>query len=211
MARMRKCVSLMAGALLSFCFAACNGSGSDNEEGACIMCDFGGGAVRCHLGFGAYQDICAPDQTLAAINCSEIGGQWEALPLCTIEPPAETGEGPGAVPWNPTDDVTFDPTTGEYVIDRQAFEQLKQDPTPLLDDTSQLRQLESGHYELVKAGDLAEALGWMTGDVLLALDGYVLEGMDALAVLYPKLADDTEFELMIQRGRTKLLLRYRIE
>ena len=87
-------MSLLAAGTLSFCFAACSGSGKDDDTEECLMCDVGG--VRCHLG-AQYTDICAPDQTLAAITCSEGGGQWEALPLCPFEPGESGGNRSGLV------------------------------------------------------------------------------------------------------------------
>jgi hypothetical protein len=204
-------MSLLAAGTLSFCFAACSGSGGKDET-ECIVCGPGeGGAVRCDLGYGYYQDICGVDQTLAAITCIEVGGLWVAKEVCVEEPGESGDEGPGAAPWDPGSDVTIDPETGEYVIDQQAFEQLKRDPTPLLNDASHLRELESGYYEVVRTGDLARALGWSAGDVLLDLDGYPLLGLDSLAFVYTELADNTMFELTIQRGRAKVLLRYRVE
>ena len=207
---LKRYMSLLAAGTLSFCFAACSGSGSKDDTEVCIPCDFGGGAVRCWHN-GTYTEICAPDQTLAAISCSEGGGEWEAVEVCSLEPGESGDEGPGSEPWDPGGNVTFDRETGEYVIDQQAFEQLKRDPTPLLEDSSHLRELESGYYEVAKTGDLTLALGWSTGDMLLELDGYPLSGLDALASVYTELADNTVFELTIRRGRGEVLLRYRVE
>jgi hypothetical protein len=205
---LKQATTLLIAGALSFGFVACHGSGGDDDESqACIMCEVGG--VRCYYS-GTYYDICAPDLTLAAITCSEGNGVWEALPLCSLAP-SETGDGSGSEPWDPSGNVTFDRVAGEYVIDQQAFEELKRDPTPLLDDSSKLRQLESGYYEVAETGELTQALGWSKGDVLLAVDGHPLRGLDALASLYPELADNTAFELTIQRERAEVVLRYRVE
>jgi hypothetical protein len=210
---LKRYMSLLAAGTLSFCFAACSGSGlGDEGTQDCIPCSSGeGGAVKCHLGGGYYQNVCGLDQTLAAITCSEAGGLWEAQDVCPEEQPSETGGDPGTEPWDPGGNVNFDRQTGEYVIDRQAFEQLKRDPTPLLEDSSHLRELESGYYQVAKTGELTSALGWSTGDVLLELDGHPLQGLDALASVYAELADNTRFELKIQRGRTKILFHYRVQ
>lgn len=197
-----------ASAILSFAFAACGGNEDLVEP--CADCPSGGGAVECHSGWGSSQTICAPDQTLAAIQCVEGGGSWTPIALCPLEP-GETGNDPGNDAWRPGRDITFDPDTNEFVIDQLAFEELKLDPAPLFGDSSQLRELESGYFEVAVAGELSDALGWQVGDVLVSVDDYDLSGLAAFAAAFTDLADNTSFELAVQRERGEVLLRYRIE
>jgi hypothetical protein len=86
----------LVGAILSFSFAACSGEGcrDKGENPPCADCgSIGGGAVTCCTSFFPFtcQTICAPDETLAAIQCSEGGGAWSSLPLCSLTLPGETG------------------------------------------------------------------------------------------------------------------------
>ena len=87
-------------AILSFSFAACRGGGGGGgcggENPPCADCGTaGGGAVTCCTGlFGTNcSTMCAPDENLAAINCSEGGGTWTAIPLCTPTRPEGTWGG----------------------------------------------------------------------------------------------------------------------
>ena len=128
----------LVGASLSFAFAACGG---DEDDPPCAECPVGGGAVACSLGFGAPQIICAVDQTIAAIQCTEGGGSWTPVTLCPFEP-GETGDNPPNAPWHPGRDIRFDSDTDEYVIDELAFEELKLDPVSLYGDSSQVREIE---------------------------------------------------------------------
>jgi hypothetical protein len=194
-------------AVLSVVFVACRGGGGDADE--CIVCPFSGGAVRCYLTAFSYQDVCAVDQTIAAITCAEAGGDGVPLPVCA-EQPSETG-GPGNAPWDPGSSVYYDRGSGEYVIDQIAFEDLKLDPSPLLGESSHLRELESGYYVVARVGDLADALGWQTGDILLSVDGYRLRGLGEFAAAYTSLAEETQFELTVEREQARVVLRYRIQ
>lgn len=173
-----------------------------------MECPQGGGAVRCYTGWTS-QVVCAPDQTLAAIQCSEYGGTWAPLTICGFEP-GESDDGPGAEPFEPSRDVTFDRDASEYVIDRIAFEELKLDPAPVFGDATELRPHELGH-ELAAAGELSDALGWQVGDVLLDLDGYPLHNLAEFSVAYTALAENSSFELTLRRGRGDIVLRYRVE
>ena len=110
MFRFQKAIpTYLVAAILSFSFAACSGGGSGGggcsgtEE--CAECLTGGGAVRCCTGiFGSTCFVmCAPDENLAAINCSEGGGTWTSIPLCT--PPRPQGTWGG-------DDTAGDSGTG---------------------------------------------------------------------------------------------------
>lgn len=192
--------------LVSFSFAAC-GRDSEDECADCGM--YGGGAVKCFVGLGPPQILCGPDETNAAIQCTEGGGTYVPLTLCPLD--AETGDGPGHAPWQPGQAVLFDPDSGQYVIDELSFEELKLDPAPLFLDSSELRLLESGHYQVATAGELSEALGWHTGDILLTIDGYRLGSLADFAAAYTALAEKRKFALTILRGREKVVLRYRVE
>jgi hypothetical protein len=87
----------LVAAILSFGFAACSGGGGGCGCGGgpepCADCPTGGGAVRCCTGlFGtSCQTKCGPDENLAAIQCSEGGGTWSSIPLCTPALPGGTG------------------------------------------------------------------------------------------------------------------------
>ncbi len=94
---------------------------------------------------------------------------------------------------------------------QQSFEATKADPTPIYGDSTFLRQLDSGYYEVVEIGELSDALAWQPGDVLLALDGHRLDGMSGVIDAYTALAGQNSFELTIQRGAGELQLRYRVE
>lgn len=198
----------LVGAVAAFSFAACGKNKVDEE---CADCgSYGGGAVKCMVGLGAPQVFCASDQDLAAIQCTEGGGTWVPFPLCPVEID-ETESDSGNAPWQPGRDITFDSATGEYVVAQFTFEELKLDPAPLLGDSSQLRELDSGYYGVAVTGELSDALGWQAGDVLLAVDGHDLGGLAEFAAAYTALADNLKFELTIQRGRDEVVLRYRVE
>lgn len=207
----RKIVPMyLAAATISFAFAACGGDGDDSPAD-CIVCDgYSGGAVVCYYGLLNSVEMCAADQNLAAIQCIEAGGTYVPKPLCALDQ-GETGSDPGNDPWNPGAKVTIDRETGEYVIDQVAFEELENDPSLLLQDSSRLRELDSGHFQVAATGELTDALGWQTGDVLLSVDGYGLQGFGELSVAYTELAENTEFELTVRRGRDAVVLRYRVE
>jgi hypothetical protein len=199
-------LAFLLGASAPLLLAACG----DKDPPPCVECGaYGGGAVRCFTGFTS-QIICAPDQSLAAITCSEYGGTWSPATLCPVEP-AETGsDGPGAAPFEPSRDVTFDHASGEYVINRIAFEELKLDPAPLFGDATKLREHELGH-EVAAAGELSRALGWQVGDVLLDLDGHPLRNLAEFSVAYTALAEVSNFELTIRRGDSNIVVKYRVE
>lgn len=170
-------------AAISF-FAACGG---DSDGGECAVCgEFGGGAVKCYPGLGPPQTICAADQDLAAVQCLEGGGSYSPLPVCAPDG-GETGGDAGSAPWSPSRDITLDPGSGQYVIDQIAFEELKLDPGPLFLDTSELREIESGFFQVANAGELSDALGWQAGDVLLAVSGHGLQGMAEFAAAFTAL------------------------
>lgn len=156
--------------------------------------------------------ICAVDQTTAAAHCIAAGGSWAAATVCP-EAPAETSgnDGNPAQPWNPDRGVTFDATAGEYLIDRDLFESLKADPAPLAQDSTGLRELDDGHYQVTYTGELSDALGWEPGDVILSVDGHDLRGLDGFVSAYAALADNSVFVLEIQRDRSTVGLRYRVE
>jgi hypothetical protein len=194
-----------AGVSAPMLFAACS---SEDGEDECVVCEYGGGAVKCFT--GTTQVICAPDETLAAITCSEYGGTWTPATICPVDPGETGGDDPGAAPFEPSRDVTFDRSVGDYVIDRIAFEELKLDPAPLFGDSTKLREHELGH-EIAAAGELSKALGWQVGDVLLDLDGHPLRSLEEFSVAYTALAEDSVFELTIRRGRGDVVLRYRVE
>ena len=85
------------------------------------------------------------------------------FPIQSVPPEGEgeTGENLGEdSPWSPTRLVAFDSDAGEYVIDQLAFEELKLEPAPLFDDTSDVQQLAAGYYQVTVIGELADALGW---------------------------------------------------
>jgi hypothetical protein len=153
--------------------------------------------------------FCAVDQTIAAAHCFEAGGVWRAAEVCT--PATEETTGPGSEPWDPGSHIRFDRQSGEYVIDQDAFEALRLDLGPLASDATELRELESGYFQAVVIGELADALGWRQDDVLLSVEGHALLGMAGFVKAYTNLADDTQFELIINRRGNKLVLRYRVE
>lgn len=208
---LRRCTSafllvFLVGASAPLVFAACGTA----DPPPCVDCGpNGGGAVECFTGFTS-QIICAPDQDLAAIQCSEYGGTWSPVTVCDVDPGESGGDDPGADPFAPSRDVTFDRSAGEYVINRIAFEELKLDPAPLFGDATKLREHELGQ-EVAAAGELSNALGWRVGDVLLDLDGHPLRNLAEFSAAYTTLAESSHFELTVRRGRSDIVLKYRVE
>ena len=205
----RKSITVwVVGGLLSFAFSACGSEPNEDEE-TCVVCPaFAGGAVTCFDTWGS-QTICSFDQEAAATSCIELGGFWVPATVCPAES-GETGSG-NDEPWSPTRNVDFDPESGEYVIDQLAFEELKLDPAPLFGDTSHLRLLESGYYSVATVGELADALGWEEGDLLLDVNGHSLDGPAAFAAAYTAIVEETAFRLTVRRGQSKTTLRYLVE
>lgn len=170
-------------------------------------------AVKCFLQANTIE-ICAPDETLAAAQCLEAGGTYIIYPVC--EDSSETEEGGeeewgGNEEWEPGRFVAFDPEGNQYTLDFYALEALKQDPSPLLSDPTSLRQDGSERFVVAAEGPLSRALGWEIGDVLLSINGHRLTGLEGASVAYTELEDELDFTLLVERGASKLELRYRVE
>ena len=74
-----------------------------------------------------------------------------------------------------------------------------------------LRQLESGHYQVVEVGELADALGWQAGDILRSVDSKEIGGLSAFVEAYAELADQRNFTLKLDRDGHGVVLFYRLE
>ena len=195
----------LAGLTLGLLFSACHFGGDDPNT--CVDCG-SGEAVWCHYGLKT-EGMCGPNQDLAAFQCIEGGGTWSPATVCPWTPDSETGG--NQEPWDPGRDVTLDQEAGEYVIDRLAFEELKLNPAPLLEDETGLRELRDGAFTLSSTGALADALGWRKGDVLLEVNGHPLQGFESFTPLYNEVSDASAFTLWLERDGRAVVLRYRIE
>ena len=131
--------------------------------------------------------------------------------LCSVDADETTGDDGDQQPWKPGLDITFDARSGEYVIDRLSFEELKLDPAPLLADETELRELSSGDFVVAAPGELSKAMGWEVGDVFLSINGYSLIGFESFALIYENESQALEFELTVERSGREVALRYRIE
>ena len=202
----------LVGGFVSFMFAACGGADEDPCVSSCP--NWAGSVITCNLPFQTTV-ICGVDQQDAIDSCFGMDGvSWLPATLCD---PAEgeTGDNPGDDagndPWSPVRSITFDSDSGEYIIDQLAFEELKLDPAPLFTETSKVEQLESGHFQVTTIGELADALGWRRGDILHSVNNYELEDSADFAAAFVDLADQSRFELVIEREQRKVVLRYRVE
>lgn len=197
---------------LSF-YAGCH-FGAD--PGCTDQCSAGEVAIYCSIGLQTTV-MCGVDQTTAALSCDAAGGAWSPATVCSAGGEDDGGTGDETdgsshlEPWNPGRNVTLDTETGELVIDAIFLEDVKADPSPLAWDSTVLRPVESGHYEVAVIGELADALGWELGDVLLSVDGYEIDGLSAFVTAYSDLADNSGFKLRVIRSGREVVLRYRVE
>ena len=187
---------------------ACGGKG----ESCVDHCLPGEEAIWCSHGLQA-QSICGPDQSTAALSCDASGGAWSPATVCSGGNDEGTSSTTGYphTPWDPGLHVHFDEVDGAYVIEQDFFEGLKDDPSPLADDSTVLRQLESGHYQVVEVGELADALGWQAGDILRSVDSKEIGGLSAFVEAYAELADQRNFTLKLDRDGHGVVLFYRLE
>ncbi len=97
--------------------------------------------------------------------------------------------------------------SGSCTIDAGVAAALEADPTMLAWDGSRfaagVSRLRQPGMELVIApsGCLAEALGLQVGDVVVAADGWPLDGFDDVLAAAGALAGSAEIELEVHRGR----------
>ncbi|MCA9683508.1 MAG: hypothetical protein KC457_15010 [Myxococcales bacterium] len=91
------------------------------------------------------------------------------------------------------------------------MQSVEDDPNQLTQDDTVLRQSASGHYQVIHAGALANALGWTDGDILLAVDGHEITGIGDYVEAYAALANRSTHQLKLTRAGESLLIDYRIE
>jgi len=200
--------------LLAFGFglALVSANACGGEESCVDHCTAGQVAVWCSHGVQS-QSICGPDRRTAELSCEASGGAWSPATVCDGGNDEGTTSTTGYphTPWDPGIHVHFDEVTRTHVIDQDFFEALKDDPSPLNDDSSMLRQIESGHYQVVEVGEVADALGWRAGDILYSVDGEDLGGLGAFVEAYAVLADQSSFSLKLDRDGHAVVLYYRLE
>ena len=200
----------LATAALSFMFGACGGDRPQSTEDECVNCPPGAGAAIWCYGLGGIKTgMCGATADLAAFQCIEGGGNWVLADICIEEVGSETWG--NDEPWDPGRDVAIDPSSGDFIIDRLALDELKRNSSLLFSDSSTLEELEDGYFMLTASGPLSEALGWELGDVLLNANGYELENTAAFADAYPYLTESQRFELRIDRDGREVVLRYRVK
>ncbi|MCA9680801.1 MAG: hypothetical protein KC457_01295 [Myxococcales bacterium] len=107
--------------------------------------------------------------------------------------------------------MTIDPATGARVIDADFLQSLEDNPNQLLADETSLRQAGSGHYEVAVQGELAAALGWKQGDLLVAVEGLEIKGVGGYVEAYTLFGQRTAIELTVLRGGVEVILEYRVE
>ncbi len=206
--------SLVYGHLLALPFAlvlACGGSeGSEECTDKCLQNE---AAVLCNDGL-QNKVVCGASPTYAALNCEDSGGlNWAPIAVCFTgdDEGGESSSTSGGLPWAPERHVTFDAASSEWTIEPDFIDSLKDDPNQLAEDDTVLRSADSGHYQVAEQGALAAALGWQSGDVLLSVDDYEIQGLTDYVEAYAALADNDVFELTVLRGGEKLIFTYRVE
>ncbi len=170
---------------------------------------------------------CHESDTAAVYWCQGEGGEVRK-PVCSnYGGDAEVGDGDGDgtgetggagetggedPEWNPPKVVIYDPTRDAYHIHEDFVAEIKLDWSLLTSDRTYVASTPAGHYQLfnVAPGDLADALGLQSGDVLRSVNGHELAGLDELLEAYAALEDQAEFELTIDRDGAMLQLTYLI-
>ncbi|WP_157595262.1 hypothetical protein [Plesiocystis pacifica] len=204
-------------ALSCLSMAAC---GPDLKEGpdgdpctdACLV---GESAVLCELNAGNIQILCAPSVAVASLSCSEAGGVAKAVDVCPLgggdDEAGEGEDGSEQSSWSPSELVELDIESGVFVIDLEALEELKRDPTPLFQEKTHLGLVEDGRYRVTRMGPLGAAMGWEVGDVLITLNGYEIRGLDSFSNVLELIEGESEFQLNGMRGEEVMVLSYRVE
>lgn len=178
-----------------------------------IDCEGLGQLYACKPITGPWRYECHSGETAAAFWCQSIAGKPAVYMACDgygdeIGDTGETGDPSSA--WDPSSNVSIDPTNGHYEVDSSFVAMLKNDPGLILLDSARVDLDVTGALvlESVAQGDLADVLGLQSGDVLVSVNGYGLSTLDDLAAAYSALKNVTTFTLTIVRNNTNMQFTY---
>lgn len=181
------------------------GGGGDTTEGMtpCPECEEGQDVFACLID-GNEELFCFESLEVAQQSCGGLPGN------------GVVGNGPTtcdnqtagvAEKWSPTEYVTYESET--HVIERGFFGSVLEHPDLLLLDDARVRWTGKHlEFETVEPGDLAHALGFADGDVLVSVNDYELATVNDLFAAFDALYGSQEFVVEVLRGDETLVLRY---
>jgi hypothetical protein len=211
--------------------ASCNGDGYDKSQYCNLnYCKEIEGATLwfCNPPTGPRKDACYALKDDADTWCYHQGGANAYPPNCKTwyygddetggwsESESDGGGFGEHSAWVPGSSIIYNPKRGRFEVSADLLENLKGDWTLLAGDSAYLREMSSGHYlgyyEIVNIarGDLADAMGLQSNDVLYALNGYDLGTLDGALDAYIDLQEETDFALQIIRGSTVVTFTYAV-
>ncbi len=199
---------------------ASGGACKSNEEMCSdFECEASQQLYSCKPTTGVKQYNCSAGEIEANSWCQSIAGKRAVYIACDgygdeigdSEDTSDTG-GPAAA-WDPSSNVTYDVSSGHYLVNESFLEALKNDPGLILLDSTRVDESPTGYYALnsVTQGDLAAAMGLQSGDVLVSVNGYDLGSIDGLVDTSYALESATTFTLTILRNSTTAMLTYVVQ
>lgn len=203
--------------VLAATLAACRGDNSDTggeDDGTtgataddpCGVCVPGGYAVDCGYAWGLGEDtVCGINKDNAEYLCISMwAGVIKSSPSDNCSPPSE--------PWNPSHFIYRDPTVeGITTIESELLDQIEHEPHSIFLDQTRLDWNDTGEVFLATPGELSTALGLLTDDVLIDVNGYSFTEILGTPQLYFGLRAAELLELRIERSGELMTLTYRID
>ena len=189
-------------------------SGASCKSSPCeIECPIGLTVYICKGAPGGESADCYGSQSLASFQCLKNGGATVVSANCESDSWPGTGGESGGLLWEPELYVSYDPSSDKYRVDSTFASNLQSDGfTPLNNDSARISAGPLGYPILtnVTQGDLADLLGFQSGDVILTVNNVNLSSPQGWVDTYLKLQNETEFVVEVQRGTSQVVLRYEL-
>jgi hypothetical protein len=206
----------MTGVFGAFLIGALASGSGCNSGGNCAEadCQIGEQLYSCKPSTGLKQYSCLGGEAAANSWCQGIAGKNAVHIPCDEYGDGGTDETGGAPSyWDPSANVTYDPASGHYLVDESFVDLLKGNTGLLLNDSARVALSPTGGYfvlESVAQGDLADVMGLQSGDVLISVNRYGLQNLDAIVDAWYALENSSSFQLTISRNSQTMHLHYDI-
>jgi len=107
--------------------------------------------------------------------------------------------------------ISLNPANATYEIDQAFFADMLDNPNWFYGDSATIgHNGTSFQFYGVQSGDIVAALGIQTGDRPFTLNGLDVTTVPGAFAAHQALRDETEFEFVVSRGATRVLLRYEV-
>jgi len=195
------CISLPA------CQDADDDSGGGDSDGLppCPVCEEGEDTYLCVISgdekFYCFEDLQAAQQSCGLVPGNSVAGNG---PVTCDNQSADTDSG-----WSPGNSVTYNAVTDEYEIDEDFFDSLLLHPDQLLHDRTRLEWTGSYfEFQGILTGDLADELGFQSGDQLDSVNGYDVSTVAEAWTAFGKVYGSNSFTVHVTRSGSVEILEY---